>query len=113
MNAREMRIYAVGYYHARSNGVYQDDAWYIKDLRHLYKHGYEAGIADYREEDEIANMDWRNTKAEWDGEDWVFTGVPPEAGWLSGQTCFSPHELGDCDTPEQAIQALKSWVSKD
>ena len=41
------------------------------------------------------------------------TGVPPEAGWLSGQTCFSPHELGDCDTPEQAIQALKSWVSKD
>lgn len=55
-------------------------------------------------------MDWSKTRAEWDGEDWLFYGVPPEAGWPSGQTCFNERELGDCATPEQAIRALKSYV---
>lgn len=55
-------------------------------------------------------MNWDKTKAYWDGEDWVFTDVPIEAGWDSGTTCFSETELGDCNTPEQAIEALKYWV---
>ena len=55
-------------------------------------------------------LDWSNTRASWDGEDWNFTGVPVEAGWDAGTTCFSPSELGNCETPEQAINALKSWV---
>ena len=56
------------------------------------------------------DMAWDLTKAYWDGEDWVFTDVPIEAGWDSGTTCFSESELGDCNTPEQAIEALKYWV---
>jgi hypothetical protein len=59
---------------------------------------------------DLTKTNWANTKAHWDGEDWVFTGVPTEAGWDSGTTCFSETELGDCNTPEQAIEALKSWV---
>ena len=55
-------------------------------------------------------MDWSKITAYWDGEDWQFDGVPIEAGWDSGSTCFSPEELGDVDTSEQAISALKSWV---
>jgi hypothetical protein len=55
-------------------------------------------------------MDWSKTHAEWDGEDWLFYNVPPEAGWASGQTCFSERELGECATPERAVRALKAYV---
>lgn len=66
-----------------------------------------------------AFMDWSKTTAEWDGEDWQFEGVPVEAGWDSGSTCFSPMELGysyeqaATITPEQAIDSLKAWVTED
>ena len=59
---------------------------------------------------ERQEMNWDNTQAVFDGEDWVFTGVPIEAGWDTGTTAFSPYELGVCSTPEQAINALKDWV---
>ena len=58
-------------------------------------------------------MDWINTKAVWNGEDWIFTDVPLEASpnW-GGRTCFSPMELnytgGD---PDVALAALKYWVA--
>ena len=58
-------------------------------------------------------MNWDNTHAVFDGEDWVFTGVPIEAGWDTGTTAFSQYELGVCSTPEQAINALKDWVQSE
>lgn len=45
-----MRAYAIGYFHGRSIGVdncpYEDD-----HHRVLYRYGYEAGVADYCEEE--------------------------------------------------------------
>ena len=57
-------------------------------------------------------MDWTNTKAEWDGEDWRFTEVPLEAcpNW-GGRTCFSRMELNyEGADPKVALAALKYWV---
>jgi hypothetical protein len=57
-------------------------------------------------------MDWTNTKAEWNGEDWIFTGVPLEAcpNW-GGRTCFSRTELNyGGANPDIAVDALQQWV---
>lgn len=59
-------------------------------------------------------MDWTNTKAEWDGEDWRFTEVPLEAcpNW-GGRTCFSKSELNyEGADPKVALAALKYWVEQ-
>jgi hypothetical protein len=57
-------------------------------------------------------MDWTNTKAAWNGEDWIFTEVPLEAcpNW-GGRTCFSRMELNyEGADPKVALAALKYWV---
>ena len=79
----------------------------INEIPH-FKHS----VQEYWEDQLEDTMDWSKTKAMWDGEDWLFTGVPPEAGWKSGETCFSERELGMCISPEKAIKALKSWVAE-
>ena len=68
-------------------------------------------VQDFWEDKLTDDWDWSKTTALWDGEDWLFAGVPPEAGWESGQTCFSERELGMCISPEKAIKALKAWVA--
>ena len=73
---------------------------------------FKYAIQEYWEDQLEDTMDWSKTRAEWDGEDWQFYDVPPEAGWESGQTCFSERELGMCTSPEQAVRALKCWVSE-
>lgn len=46
MSELELKAYALGYYHGRSEGVEKDP--YVSDeLRHLYRRGYDAGVADY------------------------------------------------------------------
>jgi hypothetical protein len=72
---------------------------------------FKYSVQEYWEDQLEDTMDWSKTRAEWDGEDWLFYNVPPEAGWPSGQTCFSERELGDCISPEKAIKALKAWVA--
>lgn len=46
MNSLQLRTFAIGYYHGRTSGtersLYQDDS-----LQHLYRLGFEAGVADY------------------------------------------------------------------
>jgi hypothetical protein len=69
-------------------------------------------VQEYWEDQLEDTMDWSKTHAEWDGEDWLFYDVPPEAGWPSGQTCFSERELGECSSPERAVKALKAWVAE-
>ena len=69
-------------------------------------------VQEYWEDKLNDEWDWSKTTAMWDGEDWLFADVPPEAGWPSGETCFSEQELGDCGTPKQAIRALKAWVAE-
>jgi hypothetical protein len=58
---------------------------------------------------------WDNTTAEFNGEDWCFKHVPLDAcpEW-HGSTCFSERDLGcsSTRTPEQAIAALKYWLTK-
>lgn len=57
-------------------------------------------------------LDWSNTTAVWDGEDWVFDNVPLEAcpKWR-GHTCFSRMELGyNGHDPKTAVYALRYWV---
>lgn len=57
-------------------------------------------------------MDWTNTKAEWNGEDWIFTDAPLGASpnW-GGRTCFSRMELNyEGADPKVALAALKYWV---
>lgn len=73
---------------------------------------FKYSVQEYWEDQLEDTMDWSKTKAEWDGEDWLFYGVPPEAGWPSGQTWFSERELGACTSPEQAVRALKAWVAE-
>ena len=68
-------------------------------------------VQEYWEDQLEDTMDWSKTRAEWDGEDWLFYDVPIEAGWSSGQTCFSERELGKCGTPKSAVKALKAWVA--
>lgn len=72
---------------------------------------FKYSVQEYWEDQLEDTMDWSKTKAQWDGEDWLFYNVPPEAGWASGQTCFSERELGVCNSPERAIKALKAWVA--
>jgi len=79
----------------------------VNDLPH-----FKYAVQEYWEDQLEDTMDWSKTKAEWDGEDWLFYNVPPEAGWPSGQTCFSERELGACTSPEQAVRALKAWVAE-
>ena len=79
----------------------------INEIPH-FKHS----VQEYWEDQLEDTMDWSKTTALWDGEDWLFAGVPPEAGWESGQTCFSERELGMCISPEKAIKALKAWVAE-
>jgi hypothetical protein len=80
----------------------------INEIPH-FKHS----VQEYWEDQLEDTMDWSKTTAMWDGEDWLFAGVPPEAGWKSGETCFSERELGVCISPQHAIKALKAWVKKD
>jgi len=70
-----------------------------------------SSVQEYWEDQKEDTMDWSKTTALWDGEDWLFAGVPPEAGWPSGQTAFSEQELGMCISPQHAIKALKAWVN--
>ena len=79
----------------------------VNDIPH-----FKYSVQEYWEDQIEDTMDWSKTTAEWDGEDWQFDGVPPEAGWKSGSTCFSERELGACDSPSQAIKALKAWVAE-
>ena len=79
----------------------------INEIPH-FKHSVQECWEDQLED----TMDWSKTTAMWDGEDWLFAGVPPEAGWASGETCFSERELGMCISPERAIKALKAWVAE-
>jgi hypothetical protein len=79
----------------------------INEIPH-FKHS----VQEYWEDQLEDTMDWSKTTAMWDGEDWLFAGVPPEAGWPSGETCFSERELGMCISPERAIKALKAWVAE-
>ena len=51
MNELELKAYALGYYHGRSEGV-EKDPFVADELRHLYRRGYEAGVADYTTTDE-------------------------------------------------------------
>ena len=71
---------------------------------------FKYSVQEYWEDQIDDSMDWSKTTALWDGEDWLFAGVPPEAGWASGQTCFSERDLGACTSPAQAVRALKAWV---
>jgi len=48
MNEDKLKAYALGYYHGKAEGL--EDCPYEGELRHLYKRGYDAGIADYCEE---------------------------------------------------------------
>ena len=80
----------------------------INEIPHL-----KYSVQEYWEDQLEDTMDWSKTTAMWDGEDWLFAGVPPEAGWASGQTCFSERELGMCISPERAIKALKAWVAEN
>lgn len=42
----ELKAFALGYYDGRTEGVERDP--YVADnLRHMYRRGYDAGIADY------------------------------------------------------------------
>lgn len=72
---------------------------------------FKYSVQEYWEDQKEDEWDWSKTTAMWDGEDWLFAGVPPEAGWPSGQTCFSERELGMCISPQHAIKALKAWVN--
>jgi hypothetical protein len=60
------------------------------------------------------SADWSKTTAEFNGEDWFFENVPLEVcpEWR-GSTCFGIRDLGvrEDATPEQAIAALKDWLS--
>ena len=80
----------------------------VNDIPH-----FKYSVQEYWEDQIEDTMDWSKTTAMWDGEDWLFAGVPPEAGWESGQTSFSERDLGMCISPEHAIRALKAWVKKD
>ena len=44
----QLRAYALGYYHGKAEGL-EDCPYegYEGQLRHLYRRGYDAGIADY------------------------------------------------------------------
>lgn len=42
----ELMAFALGYYHARTEGV-ESDPYVADNLRHMYKRGYDAGIAEY------------------------------------------------------------------
>jgi hypothetical protein len=59
-----------------------------------------------------------NVTAEWDGEDWHFSGDLIKKRWSMGTTCFSPMELGYSYTkaarltPDEAIAALKVWMDQ-
>ena len=79
----------------------------INEIPHM-----KFSVQEYWEDQLEDEWDWSKTTAMWDGEDWLFTGVPPEAGWPSGETCFSERELGMCISPERAIKALKAWVTE-
>lgn len=46
MSELELKAYALGYYHGRSEGV-EKDPFVADELRHLYRRGYDAGVADY------------------------------------------------------------------
>jgi len=65
-------------------------------------------------EQSTPSADWSKTTAMFNGEDWFFENVPLEVcdDWL-GQTCMSPRDLGvqEDAAPEQAIAALKNWLS--
>ena len=56
--------------------------------------------------------------AEWDWEDWNFTGDLIKKHWGFSSTCFSPSELGySYDkaaklTPYQAVEALLAWINE-
>jgi len=80
----------------------------VNELPHMKR-----SVQEYWEDQLEDEWDWSKTHAEWDGEDWLFYNVPPEAGWPSGQTSFSERELGVCISPEQAIRALKAYVYSD
>lgn len=79
----------------------------VNDIPH-----FKYSVQEYWEDQLEDTMDWSKTKAQWDGEDWLFYNVPPEAGWPSGETCFSERELGMCTSPQRAIKALKAWVAE-
>ena len=57
-------------------------------------------------------------KAEWDGEDWNFSGALVKKHWGLSSICFSPLELG-CSyskacrlTPEQATATFMEWLNE-
>lgn len=95
-------------------------AW--KEVETLQDDGYgewdtlavEEWIPKAHVEQAAPSADWSKTTAEFNGEDWVFNNVPlavcPE--WR-GSTCFGIRDLGvrEDATPEQAIAALKYWLS--
>lgn len=46
MKEAELKAYAIGYYDGRAEGVSRDP--YVADnLRHFYRRGYDAGVADF------------------------------------------------------------------
>ena len=48
----QLRAYAAGYYAGRFAGVISDTAYTEQSLlRHLYRRGYDAGVADHIDEE--------------------------------------------------------------
>lgn len=47
------RAYALGYYHGRAVGNDEGNPFEDDETKHLYRMGYDAGVADYCEEEEF------------------------------------------------------------
>lgn len=46
MKESEIKAYALGYYDGRTEGV-ENDTYDNDALRHMYRRGYDAGVADF------------------------------------------------------------------
>ena len=66
----------------------------------------------------VTSYDKPEVTAEWDGEDWRFSGALIKKHWDMSEVCFSPTELGYSYTkaaqltPDEAIAALKLWMDE-
>ena len=47
MTDAELRAFGLGYYHGRAFGAAEDNYLGRDTLRHLYRRGYDAGVADH------------------------------------------------------------------
>ena len=46
MKEAELKAFALGYYDGRTEGV-ESDPYVADNLRHMYRRGYDAGVAEY------------------------------------------------------------------